>query len=212
MTTEEDNREKLVISTILEEYKALRAEILAQFQNRNQTLSFGSAALALLVSAGVTAVKESKAVVELCWVAHFVPMLFIPSVCGFITISWLIDSATIARIGSYIAAREREINNLFSNANNPTRPLYWETWLRSSNPVRWIPRLSLVLQSSIVLIVFGFIAYYSIIYTEKLPCPPNLPCKETRSLILYISYGVLGWSVYKIAQLLSYIYCVAKVE
>ncbi|MEM8723199.1 MAG: hypothetical protein AAGE84_28600 [Cyanobacteria bacterium P01_G01_bin.39] len=196
------------ITTALEEYKSLRAEILQQNQNRSTTLSFGNATLAAL--AGLAAYCEDK-----YYLSGLILFVFIPLVCLWIIFAWTSDTATLARIGSYLSNREFLINEWITGDTKPTQirkysskngtskifvlPLLWETSLRNQRLERNERGIQQFIQkyykketvlSIIVTLAFLLVSAFSIGYQWKI-----IPIPTPLTYSIYISNCLINISI-----------------
>jgi hypothetical protein len=103
----------------IEQYRALRAEILRAMEDGNQVMSFGIAAIGFVFSAGI-GVRES--VLGFIVLAGLVPGL------GMLVLSmWFGAHERVARASFYLTGVEARLKRA-ANMSSPS----WECWLRGS--------------------------------------------------------------------------------
>ena len=114
-----EQRASNLAQIILEEYKAVRAEIILCLEERVTIVSFGFAAIGALLAGGVAALSRGK---ENWFLAALV--------FGLVTLTslyvfnvWIVDSQRLARASYHNYALEMKINNLYPG---DVHPLEWE--------------------------------------------------------------------------------------
>lgn len=127
----DDEKNKYWVNVALEEYRVLREEILSQFQNRNNVLTFGSASLGFFATAASQIDKNQTIAL------YLIASILIPVSSALIILFWGVHSAKIARIGCYLRKRENVINKRClgyspSSSSPDECPLYWENSLGRS--------------------------------------------------------------------------------
>jgi len=100
----------------IEEYKALRAEILVAIDISVKTVTFLLAALGALLAAGVTALSQVNESGKLLAMVIF--SFVIPTVSMFGILVWLGEQYRLCRASFYLSHLERSLG------------LTWESWLR----------------------------------------------------------------------------------
>ena len=133
-----DDYDVFCIHLKINEYNALRAEILSHFQNRNTLLTLGVTLLGITL-ASLSQNKDTKIINSLY--DFLCVSIFIPVICNFVISFWLIFTVKIARIGHYIGEYVEEyISKLIKekqpvpvnedNSMTNKYPLYWENFIR----------------------------------------------------------------------------------
>jgi len=108
---------KLVVEVMLEEFRALRSEILHAIRMQNAVFGVGGSLVAVAQSLAQNA-GQGEAL-------HFVVLALPPF--AYLTLSlWLVEMARMMRAGNYLRFLEYEINLRIKDTG-----LLWETWLRS---------------------------------------------------------------------------------
>jgi len=107
----------------LAEYQAQRAEVLAAIQARQQTLTFGAAALSILV-AGAFHVWDNRLLAAIAF------LIVIPIVSVAVLIQWAGQVIALERNGAYLGGLEKAIRGAYGAVPNPV--LTWEA--RQSAP------------------------------------------------------------------------------
>lgn len=186
------NSQERWLETALEEYKALREEVLAQFLNRNQILTFGSAILGGLI----VSLKDDNNV--LLYVSG---ALLIPALCTFIILLWGLHSAKIARIGIYLKSKERHINHfLEQTGQSEHNALNWEHSLRNSKKFTLLGNDEIVL-TLLITVIFTLISLTYAVYIFHLPEPSGVTAilfKSIFSTIIVAGFAFGIWCVHKI--------------
>lgn len=128
------DKEKFHIQVLLEEYRALRGEIIQSMQNRNSILTFGSAILGASISGTALSAKSLNelAILMICIMA--IPLL---SLCTFNF--WIAETTRIVRAAVYIKEHiETKVNTYMDNT------FLWESYIRvpcdKKCPVKIDPR------------------------------------------------------------------------
>ena len=115
------------LTAALEEYKALRAEIVDSIQAQRQIMQIGITSLSVLIGLGLQRINPLLAVLLL--------MILVPILAIFITAGALGELFRAARASSFLAYREEIINcSIPESAAGPAPAQEWEQWLRR-NPV-----------------------------------------------------------------------------
>jgi hypothetical protein len=120
---------------ILEEYKAVRAEIMLCLEERVTIVSFGFAAIGALIAGGVAALSRGK---ENWFLAAFVLGLGVSLTSLYVFNLWIVDSQRLARASYHNYALEMKINKLYPG---DVLPLEWEHNVRETtgNYVKFLP-------------------------------------------------------------------------
>ncbi len=134
------------IEIMLSEYQTLRRESLQAITSRNQVLAFSLAAIAVVLGAGLQALKEPLTPS----LAQGLLIVFLFAVPAWSLIGlaiWLGEAFRMSRVGRYMAARERVIDALWKASGGAdvdvelgdqdleslkSNPIYWEAWLRTA--------------------------------------------------------------------------------
>jgi hypothetical protein len=109
---------------IIEEYKALRAEILLCLERRITIISYGLAAVGVLVGAGIAAVYYDKIVL-----AALVFLGVLPVTAVYVLDIWLAETRRARRASRYNWYLEKKLAAIMS-ATPSHLPLEWEARLR----------------------------------------------------------------------------------
>lgn len=106
----------------LEEYRALRSEIIQCMDDGNKILAFGLAAIGLTLGAGLSHKDTLLGVLVL---GFFLPVL------GALVLSlWFAAQERLARASHYLSGVEARIKAMFSDIESVS----WEAWLRARKP------------------------------------------------------------------------------
>jgi hypothetical protein len=103
----------------LEQYRALRGEILRAMEDGNQVMSFGLAAIGLVISAGVT-VKDTT-------VGFIIFATVVPLLSALVLSIWYASYERLGRASYFITGIEQRLKQIASIGNFPT----WDSWLRT---------------------------------------------------------------------------------
>lgn len=103
----------------LEQYKALRGEILRAMEDANQIMSFGLASIGIVITAGLS-VKDSL-------LGFFVFSAIIPALSGLVLSIWFAAHERISRASYFISGIEARLRSANPSFDGPT----WDLWLRS---------------------------------------------------------------------------------
>jgi len=114
------------LSVVLQEYQAIRAEILASLQTQQSALAFGTATIGILAAAAVNVWKD-KIVPEMVFLGA------IPTLTYFVLVIWMGEVARMLRAGGFMLQLENRVNGYFSH-KGVARPLEWETRMRGKVP------------------------------------------------------------------------------
>ena len=102
----------------LEEYRALRAEIIQSMDDGNQIMSFGLAAVGLSLGAGLTSKDPTPAFIVLGF--------FLPVLAALVLSLWFAAQERVARASHYLTGVEARIKAACGNDQGES----WEAWLR----------------------------------------------------------------------------------
>jgi len=105
----------------LEEYKALRREILDTMRNQQMLVHVGAITIGLILAWGFHEWDRSR-------IADLVFLVFVPAMAYVVLILWMGEVARMMRVGLYLADREKEISASFTDHPGA---LNWENWLRT---------------------------------------------------------------------------------
>jgi hypothetical protein len=103
----------------LEQYKALRGEILRAMDDANQIMSFGLASIGIVITAGLS-VKDTL-------LGFFVFSVIIPALSGLVLSIWFAAHERISRASYFISGIEARLRSANPTFEGPT----WDLWLRS---------------------------------------------------------------------------------
>lgn len=103
----------------LEQYRALREEVLRSMEDGNQIMGFGLAAVGLVVSAGAS--------VEDRLLAILIFGLLLPALSGLILSLWFAAQERLARASHFLTGVEARVKQ----ALGTTGSVSWEEWLRA---------------------------------------------------------------------------------
>jgi hypothetical protein len=103
----------------LEQYRALRGEILRAMEDGNQVMSFGLAAIGIVVSAGLTA-KDTP-------VGFILFAAVIPLLSALVLSIWFASYERLSRASYFITGIEERLNKSIGNKGL----LMWDSWLRT---------------------------------------------------------------------------------
>ena len=103
----------------LEEYKALRAEVLTAMQMQYTTLTFGTATIGVLFGFGANVWKAKEPLA-----AEIVFLAAVPILAYLVLVIWMGELTRMIRAGAYVAFLEVRINRAVGE-----RALGWETFL-----------------------------------------------------------------------------------
>jgi hypothetical protein len=120
----------------LQEYNAIRQEILAAMNGRNSILSFGLAAVGAIFAASIAAFEVGT----FAFLSVISLVLVIPAICGFILCMWLGEYERKERAGSFLVNLEKTIN---VEASKPL--LTWEGFLRGERRKMEYPYIATVM-------------------------------------------------------------------
>jgi hypothetical protein len=114
------------LSTAVEEYKALRAEVTTSITAQVSILSFGSATLALVIGPTLTLWHRSALATGLVF------SVLVPVLSAMVVVIWFGEVLRMVRAGSALADLEDEINTFGQEWNGwPIGALSWEYALRT---------------------------------------------------------------------------------
>lgn len=153
------------LSTKLEEFRTLRAEIIDCGSLSISILNFGIVAISGLLYFALTNKDTS----------NYILLYFCPIICYLILYIWTGEIVRIFRAASYIRTQiEDPINQCYPN-KNPL--LFWEHWLREYSQVRGNRRLfkwhrimtvTLFLLTAACSIIIGILKYHSAVTKSHL--------------------------------------------
>jgi hypothetical protein len=108
----------------LEQYKALRGEILRAMEDANQIMSFGLASIGIVITAGLS-VKDTL-------LGFFVFSVIIPALSGLVLSIWFAAHERISRASYFISGIEARLRSTNPSFEGPT----WDLWLRSPSKTK----------------------------------------------------------------------------
>src|SRR6266540_4130644 len=107
------------IDAALEEYKAHRAEVLANQQSQHQSLGLGVTAIGILAAGAFNVWGDDR------FVATVVFMAGIPSLTLVVLVVWAGSVLGMMRVGAYLEELETTLRGAYANV--PDSVLIWET-------------------------------------------------------------------------------------
>src|SRR4051794_13191635 len=107
------------LSVALEEYRALREESLAAMQMQQSSLTFGTATMGVVISAGLSA-WDKPALPEIVF------LVFVPLIVCLTLLIWAGEVARMFRVGRFLAGLEERVN---ARVPGMEGALTWESWL-----------------------------------------------------------------------------------
>ncbi len=105
----------------VEQYQALRAEILRGMEDGNQVMSFGIAAVGFVISAAFT-LKDNV-------LGFLMLALLVPSISSLVLSLWFGAQERVARASYFVTGIEARLKIAINAKAMPT----WDIWLRSSS-------------------------------------------------------------------------------
>lgn len=108
----------------LEEYRALRSEVIQSKDEGNKILAFGLAAVGIVLGAGLSNNDTQLSVLVLGF--------FLPVLSALVLSLWFAAQERMARASHYLSGVEVRIKSEFSD----TGGVSWEAWLRARKPNR----------------------------------------------------------------------------
>jgi len=113
------------VDLALEEYKALRGEVLATMQTQGASLTFGTATLGIVAAGAFNVWKEQ-------FIATIVFMFVVLFVCSLVLVVWLGELTRMMRAGQHLFGLEKALQTAFGI--DPGGPVFsWESHLRSGS-------------------------------------------------------------------------------
>lgn len=129
---------------VLEEYRALRAEIIQTMNNRNTILTFSFASIAGFITASSLVYKEEP------FISYIIVTFVISPIITLFFILWISETRSIIRIAKYIKEEienkavgcytqkeKKDISNDINNKDNYLKLIKWENWLTSKEITSW---------------------------------------------------------------------------
>lgn len=105
----------------LEEYKTLRSEVLLSLQQGQSVLSFGVAAIGVLLGFALGPVKGPAGIV--------LAAVGVPVIATLIVVVWLGELARTRRLGAFIKHRIETPAQTWLGERDSRHALEWETWM-----------------------------------------------------------------------------------
>jgi hypothetical protein len=140
------------ITVAMEEYKTLREESLSSMKMQQSILTFGTATIGIILSAGFNV-----------WDKQFLPeiifMALLPAVSYLIVLSYIGETGRMFRAGRFIALIENKINSRFLEKE---KALSWETWLLTTQNDGKTPHHNLWFHHISIFIFFILVSFISI--------------------------------------------------
>lgn len=113
------------LEIVMEEYKTLREETLTSVKMQQSILSFGTATIGIVASAGF-------AVWEKPLLPGIIFLIVMPLIIYLIILIWLGEIGRMFRAGGFLFRLEEKVNRQFKDRE---AALLWETWLRTG---KWV--------------------------------------------------------------------------
>jgi hypothetical protein len=111
------------VELALEEYKALRAEVLTTMQTQQGTLTFGTAAVGILAAGGFNVWKDELA-------ATLVFLLALPLLSKLVVVIWMGEVVRMMRAGRHLQELEVRFASAYPEVLELGPVMRWETSLR----------------------------------------------------------------------------------
>jgi hypothetical protein len=109
--------ERHQVEVMLEEYRTLRQEVFTSMGTQQSILSFGTAALGILLAGAFNVFGEPLP-------AALIFLLFVPLVSHLILVLWMTEVVRMLRAGYFLARVERKVDDLMESKEL----LSWERW------------------------------------------------------------------------------------
>lgn len=106
----------------LEEYRALRAEVIQSMDDGNKIMAFGLAAVGLALGAGISHKETLLGVAVLGF--------FLPVLSALVLSLWFAAQERIARASHYLSGVEERLKSVIGDVEGVS----WEAWLRVKKP------------------------------------------------------------------------------
>ena len=110
-------RNTAAVNVVLEEYRTLRQEALTSMGTQQSILSFGTAALGILLAGAFNVFNEPLP-------AALVFLLFVPLLSDLVFVLWMTEVVRMLRAGYFLARVERRVDELMAHEDL----LSWERW------------------------------------------------------------------------------------
>ncbi len=179
---------------LLKEYETLRNESQNSMSNRNQILSFGLAAIALIIMGSVSVFNNTEFRTADLTIPSFNLIVIIPIICALILLMWLGEFERMRRVGAFIANLEKRINELASK-----KLLSWETLLLQEKKHMSYPYYAVLILLLILSIFSQFMGIRLIDFKDS-----DLFFLISICLLFYIILLVfIGYRIFKIKRLVS---------
>jgi hypothetical protein len=170
----DNNLVKDYVNVSLEEYKTLREEVKQSNINQFQSLSFGSAAIGVLLSAGFYSWDKTLLTTFIIF------SLFVPLLSFLSTFLWLGEIARMIRAGNFIVFIEKKMEYIvqvppalldhkdeFDVGIDVREPLSWERYLRAARGsgviqghMLWVHRARLWIFPAVAMVSWGVGSLY----------------------------------------------------
>jgi hypothetical protein len=150
----------------LEEYRALRSEIIQSIDDGNKIIAFGLAAIGLVFGAGLR-YKDDL-------LGFLILGFFLPVLSALMLSMWFTAHERMARASHYLSGVEARIKSALNDAGSVS----WEAWLRG-NPNSWPKEHAGIW-------LFGFIIACSI-FMGLVAAGGNVDAR-TRALVIAVSF------------------------
>jgi hypothetical protein len=183
---------------ILEEYKALRAEIILCLESRVSIVSLGFAAIGALLAGGVAAMSRNK---PYWFVSALTIGVAVTLTSLYVFDVWMVETRRLARASYHNCQLEKKINNLYPGN---VKPLEWERLVRTGDYQRILPPDKDTPPKIFLIFAFGSglggIVLFGIfvLETKEHPIPILRQLYRLRILVLLlclVGVGVVFWRV-----------------
>lgn len=141
------------LAVVMEEYKTLREESLASMKMQQSILSFGTATIGIVISAGFAAWNKTP-------LPEIIFMFLIPTVIYLVILIWLGEVGRMFRAGSFLDRIEEKVNRQFTDKEEA---LSWENWLATGEWAGRKPHHGIRLHYVCIFVLFVITALSSVI-------------------------------------------------
>lgn len=117
----ESGKDLTATSFDIEQYRSLRGEILRGTEDGNQVMSYGLAAIGLVIAAGI---KEMDKIL-----GFVIYVCLIPGLSSLVLSLWVGTLERVARAGYFISGIESRVKKTLDKESPPM----WELWLRTKS-------------------------------------------------------------------------------
>jgi len=178
---------------LFKEYDSLRSESQNSMSNRNQILSFGLAAIALIIMGSIADFANTGVQKANLNIAAFNLIVVIPIICALILLMWLGEYERMRRVGIFIANLENQINTIAKK-----ELLSWETKLIETKRHMSYPYYAALILLLLLSVISQFMGNSLIKLTDT-----QLYLLIASSFIFYVMIiGVIFFRLHKIKKLI----------